>query len=100
MDWRRLGTIVACATALAAALGAAAPVVRSDPSPWASVARVEGVRSDIIAMHITITWGNYCVAARLKNGLAMQAVMSDVDNLEQQYARLNDGRELPLRPCP
>jgi len=100
MDWRRLGTIAGCATALAAVLGAAAPVIRSDPSPWASVARVETVRSDIIAMHITLTWENYCVAERLENGLAMQAVMSDVDNLEQQYAKLNDGRELPLRPCP
>ncbi|HEX5278945.1 MAG TPA: hypothetical protein VFW28_02590 [Micropepsaceae bacterium] len=100
MDWRRLGTIAGCATALAAVLGAAAPVIRSDPSPWASVARVETVRSDIIAMHVTLTWENYCTAERLKNRLAMQAVMRDVDNLEQQFARLNDGRELPLRPCP
>ena len=98
--WRRLGVIAGCATALAAVLGAAAPVIRSDPSPWASVARVETVRSDIIAMHITLTWENYCTAERLNNRLAMQAVMRDVDNLELQFARLNDGRELPLRPCP
>lgn len=100
MELRRWGTIAGCATALAAGLGAAAPIIRSDPSPWASVARVESVRSDIIAMHITLTWENYCVAERLNNGLAMQAVMSDLGNLEQQYAKLNDGRELPLRPCP
>ena len=100
MYWRRLAAIAGCATALAAVLGAAGPVIRSDPSPWASVARVESVRSDIIAMHITLTWENYCVAERLRNGLAMQAVMSDVEDLEQQYAKLNAGRELPLRPCP
>lgn len=100
MDWRRLGVAAGCATAFLAVLGAAGPVIRSDPSPWASVVRVESVRSEILAMHVTLTRASYCAAERAHNVLAMEAVMSDVENLEQQYAKLNQGRELPIRPCP
>lgn len=100
MDWKKLSQIAGGAAAIIAVTGAALPVIRSDASPWASVARVESVRSDIIAMHITLTWSSYCEAERLKNVLAMQAVMNDIEYLEQQFARMNEGRELPLRPCP
>src|SRR5438067_13261183 len=100
MEWKRLSAIAGAVAAFIAIAGAAMPIIRSDPSPWASVVRVESVRSDIVAMHITLTWSNYCEAERMKNALAMQAVINDVENLEQQFASLNDGRELPLRPCP
>jgi hypothetical protein len=97
---KRLSHIAGGVAAVVAVMGAAMPIIRSDASPWASVLRVESVRSEILAMHITLTWSSYCQAARLKNALAMQAVMDDINDLEQQFARLNDGRELPLRPCP
>src|SRR5437660_7251164 len=98
MQSKRTSAIAAGVAAVIAVAGAVTPIIRSDASPWSSVARVESVRAEIVAMHITLTWSNYCEAARAKNLLAMQAVMSDVENLEQQYSRLNDGRELPLRP--
>ena len=100
MKTKRWSQIAGGAAALVAVMGTATPIIRSDASPWASVVRVESVRSDILAMHLTLTWSSYCEAARLKNVLAMQAVMNDIENLEQQFARLNEGRELPLRPCP
>src|SRR5437868_6607797 len=100
MKTKRWSQIAGGAAALVVVMGTAMPIIRSDASPWASVVRVESVRSDILAMHLTLTWSSYCEAARLKNVLAMQAVMNDIENLEQQFARLNEGRELPLRPCP
>src|SRR5690242_14680231 len=100
MNWKRLSHVAGGVAAVVAMMGAAMPIIRSDASPWAGIARVEGVRSEIVAMHITLTWSGYCQAARLKNVLAMQAVMDDIQNLEQEFARLNEGRELPLRPCP
>ena len=100
MHWKKWSQIAGGAAALVAVMGTAMPIIRSDASPWASVVRVESVRSDIVAMHLTLTWTGYCEAARLKNVLAMQAVMNDIENLEQQFAKLNEGRELPLRPCP
>ncbi len=65
-----------------------------------TVLRVEGVRSEVVAMHITLTWRDYCEAERMRNTFALGGILDDLQNLEQQYALLNDGRELPLRPCP
>jgi hypothetical protein len=69
-------------------------------SPWASVLRVEGGRSEVIAMHITVTWRDYCEAERMRNAFPLRGIVDDLQNLEQEYAGLNDGRELPLRPYP
>ena len=35
----------------------------------------------------------------MRNIFALRGIVDDLQNLEQQYAGLNDGRELPLRPC-
>jgi hypothetical protein len=46
-------------------------ILRSDASPWASVLRVEGVRSEVLTMHITLTWRDYCEAERMRNAFAV-----------------------------
>jgi hypothetical protein len=54
----------------------------------------------VIAMHLTLTWRDYYEAERMRNAFALRGIVDDLQNLEQQYASLNGGRELPLRPCP
>ena len=98
--WQRLGVLGGIITAIITTSSILLPILRSDASPWASVLRVEGVRSEVIAMHITLTWRDYCEAERMRNAFALRGIVDDLQNLEQQYAGLNDGRELPLRPCP
>jgi hypothetical protein len=36
----------------------------------------------------------------MRNTFALRGIVDDLQNLEQQYTGLNDGRELPLRPRP
>jgi hypothetical protein len=88
------------ASAIVAASSILLPMLRSDASLWASVLRVEGVRSEVIAMHITLAWRHYREAERMRNAFALRGIVDDLQNLLQEYASLNDGRELPFRPCP
>jgi hypothetical protein len=36
----------------------------------------------------------------MRNAFAVRGIVDELQNFEQQYALLNDGRELPLRPLP
>ena len=96
-NWRQLAAICTVAAAIG---GIATPIIRSDAAPWASVARVEGVRSEVIATDIGIVWASYCEAERMSNKYARRAAASHIETLEQDYAALNEGREVALLPCP
>jgi len=96
-DWRQIAAIC---TIVAAIGSIAAPIIRSDAAPWASIERVEGVRSAVIATDIGIVWASYCEAERMNNRYALQAASQHIETLEQNYAALNEGREVAILLCP
>lgn len=100
LTWKNTGIVLGVIVTVGGLIGAARPVLQSDPPPLASIARVNGVSSEVIAGHIDDVMRDYCASELSGNRSAEIAEMRDVSDLETEYASLNDGKAWPLSPCP
>lgn len=81
-------------------LSAVSVMAKSDWPPFAGIVRVDDLRSDVITLAIELKWDRYCDAEKTGNQMAERGIDGDIQGLQIQYAKLNSGREVPLRNCP